>query len=94
MITTNLPKTRINGYNTNNQINKQIEKAEEIKRRISKTKPAIIVFISQPMIGERLADIAIGLNQLLDREEYRIVFKLHPGEYERWRERVYLFRIE
>ena len=63
------------------------EKAEEIKRRISKTKPAIIVFISQPMIGERLADIAIGLNQLLDREEYRIVFKLHPGEYERWRER-------
>lgn len=63
------------------------QRAEEIKGKISKTKPYKIIFISQPMIGERLADIAISLEQMLDKKVYQVIFKLHPGEYERWRER-------
>lgn len=63
------------------------QKAEAIKARIAKTKPCKIVFISQPMIGERLSEIAVSLYDMLDSNKYQIVYKLHPGEYERWRER-------
>lgn len=63
------------------------EKAKAVKSRVSKRFPKQILFISQPKIGEMLSDIAVALNELIDAEQYRIVFKLHPGEYERWKER-------
>ncbi len=63
------------------------EKAGEVKRKYHKDGIHKIIFISQPMIGDRLAEIAATLNQLIDREKYQIIFKLHPGEYERWKER-------
>lgn len=63
------------------------EKAREVKRKVSKGFPRQILFISQPKIGEMLSDIAVDLNELIDAKQYKIVFKLHPGEYERWKER-------
>lgn len=63
------------------------EKAEKIKQKVGKKKPAQIIFISQPKIGEALSEIAVDLNEMIDEERYKIVYKLHPGEYERWHER-------
>lgn len=43
-----------------------------------------ILFISQGVIGKYLSKIACELAENLD--EYDIIYKLHPGEYETWRE--------
>lgn len=63
------------------------EKAGAAKKRTAKKFPYQIIFISQPKIGEVLSELAVELSNLLDEQQYRIVYKLHPGEYERWRER-------
>lgn len=60
-----------------------------VKRKNQKAKPAVIIFISQSVIGQLLSDIAIKLNQLIDKTQYEIIYKLHPGEYEGWQERYH-----
>ncbi|WP_051564573.1 hypothetical protein [Desulfovermiculus halophilus] len=44
-----------------------------------------LVFISQGTIGKRLSHFAVQLRQSAPAH-VRIVYKLHPGEYDRWRE--------
>jgi hypothetical protein len=44
-----------------------------------------ILFISQGTIGEQLSKFAIKVDQHPDID-YNVVYKLHPGEYDRWRE--------
>ena len=44
-----------------------------------------ILFISQGVIGEYLSNFAFDLFKKLD-ENYTFIYKLHPGEYETWRE--------
>lgn len=39
-----------------------------------------ILFISQGPIGKKLCDLAIKLSEKIDANEYRILYKLHPGE--------------
>ena len=51
-----------------------------------KEKKRNILFISQPIVGKRLSEIASQLNRILDLEEYQIIYKLHPSEYKTWRE--------
>lgn len=63
------------------------EKAKEAKKNAVKENMSIIIFISQSPIGYVLSDIAVELNNLIDHKKYRIIYKLHPGEYERWKER-------
>lgn len=63
------------------------EKAGKAKAATDKLFPYQIIFISQPKIGEIMSEIAVELNELIDSERYKIIYKLHPGEYERWRER-------
>lgn len=46
-----------------------------------------VLFLSSGPIGKKLADIAVGLKEILNEEEYNIIFKLHPREYETWKER-------
>lgn len=46
--------------------------------------PKTILFISQGVIGKRLSDIALHIGEKLP--DYRISYKLHPGEYNRWKE--------
>lgn len=42
-----------------------------------------VLFVSQGTIGPSLSKVAVALSESIDRE---IAYKLHPGEYERWRE--------
>lgn len=43
-----------------------------------------IVFISQGTIGSGLSKFAVELSLMISKEAYRIIYKLHPGEYDRW----------
>jgi len=45
----------------------------------------IILFISQGAIGKSLSKFACELNKIIDKKNYRIIFKLHPSEYSRWK---------
>lgn len=45
-----------------------------------------ILFLSSGPIGDKLAEVALGLADILDDNNYHIIFKLHPGEYAVWRE--------
>lgn len=44
-----------------------------------------ILFLSSGPMGEELSKIAYDLKLLLDKENYHIIFKLHPGEYAIWK---------
>lgn len=63
------------------------EKAGRAKAVTGRCFPNQIIFISQPKIGEMMSEIAVELNELISHEQYKIIYKLHPGEYERWKER-------
>jgi len=43
-----------------------------------------ILFISQGTIGKPLSKMAVELRKLIDAN-YKIIYKLHPGEYARWK---------
>ena len=47
-----------------------------------------ILFISQGVIGKYLSRFAVGLFDKLSKEnnDYNFIYKLHPGEYDTWRE--------
>ena len=47
-----------------------------------------ILFISQGVIGKYLSRFAVGLFDKLanDNTEYNFIYKLHPGEYDTWRD--------
>lgn len=47
-----------------------------------------IVFVSQGTIGRELSRLAADLSDLLDENKYHIIYKLHPGEYAGWRDRM------
>ena len=44
-----------------------------------------ILFISQGTIGKKLSKLAIDLNEIINHKKYKIIYKLHPGEYDRWK---------
>jgi len=44
-----------------------------------------ILFISGGPMGRQLSKLAIELDKLIDRKKYNIIYKLHPGEYDRWK---------
>lgn len=44
-----------------------------------------ILFISQGDIGHELSQIAAGLQAKIDQKKYKIIYKLHPGEYYNWK---------
>lgn len=54
-------------------------------RDIDKDAKKVILFISQKPVGKELSDIAVELEQKIDKNIYRIIYKLHPGEYDGWR---------
>ncbi len=63
------------------------QKARQMKAKVNKEGKQKILFISQGVIGKRLSEIAVELHQLMNQEEYEIIYKLHPGEYAGWQER-------
>ncbi len=46
-----------------------------------------IIFVSQGTVGKELSRLAADLYDLLDKNRYHIIYKLHPGEYAEWKER-------
>jgi hypothetical protein len=60
-------------------LEQELKKYSGIKRKNQ------ILFISQGTIGENLSRFAIKLAEVVD-DSVKIVYKLHPGEYERWRD--------
>lgn len=46
-----------------------------------------ILFISQGIIGIYLSKLAVNLDKLLDNTRYKIIYKLHPGEFDIWKEK-------
>src|SRR5699024_2275823 len=42
-----------------------------------------ILFISQGTIGKELAKLALNISR--NMPDYHFIFKLHPGEFDRWR---------
>lgn len=44
-----------------------------------------ILFISQGTVGKELSKAAINLADKIDLSRYQITYKLHPGEYTRWK---------
>ncbi len=53
---------------------------QETQRRLAQVtrKPRQLLFVSQGVIGHRLADIALQVARLAP--EWRVIFRLHPGE--------------
>ena len=48
----------------------------------------VLLFLSQGMVSKQFAQMAIELVDSLNMDNYKIVFKLHPGEYSTWKERI------
>lgn len=61
--------------------------ATGLPNKMQNSEKKIILFISQGTVGELLSNMAIELNNVIDRKRYKIIYKLHPGEYAVWRER-------
>lgn len=57
----------------------------EYERYSNSEKTNEIVFVSQGTIAETLSKLAVELADQL-QDENRVVYKLHPGEQDRWRE--------
>jgi len=60
---------------------------ESTKERslIEASKKMTILFVSQGTTGKHLSKIAVELSNLIDLNVYQIIYKLHPGEYGRWK---------
>lgn len=56
--------------------------------RINKNEKINIIFVSQGIIGKELSMLASELCDLLDKDGYHIIYKLHPGEYVGWEKRT------
>jgi len=72
LIVTGFPymENQINNYNN---YNKEINNVKNI------------LFISQGTIGKKLSKLAVDLNEIINQKKYKIIYKLHPGEYDRWK---------
>lgn len=54
-----------------------------------------VIFISQWTIGNQLSEFAVAFADIIEKENYRILYKLHPGELASWKEQyVELRRCE
>lgn len=61
---------------------------EKSKNPKQKSNKIVILFISQTTIGCELSKIATKLNQLIDLEKFKIIYRLHPSESFEWRKRM------
>lgn len=44
-----------------------------------------VLFISQGIIGKELSELAFKVSKQIDMTKHKIIYKLHPGEYDRWK---------
>ncbi len=62
------------------------EKINAYRHKPKDNKKNTILFISQGTIGMYLSKLAVELARLLPPDKYRIIYKLHPSEYQTWKE--------
>ncbi len=55
------------------------------KQKRDKSDKKTIIFLSQGTVGKELSKLALETLNLLDKEKFGIIYKLHPGEYARWK---------
>jgi len=55
------------------------------KANIRDKQKKTILFISQGTIGKELSKIAVDISKMIANSNYKIIYKLHPGEYDRWK---------
>jgi hypothetical protein len=58
--------------------------SHSLKKYTNNTKKNLIVFISQGSIGKELSKFALKLRKIIP-PHIEIIYKLHPGEYDRWK---------
>lgn len=63
---------------------KKVNNSKQKKGLKDKLKTTVL-FISQGTIGKELSKIAVDISNKLDKDKYEIIYKLHPGEYARWK---------
>jgi hypothetical protein len=62
------------------------EEKVNLKKNLKRdTNKKVILFISQGPIGKELSKLAVDTSRKINLERYRIIYKLHPGEYVRWK---------
>ena len=65
----------------------ELEKKVEYYRKINiNSSQKVVTFISSPVEGEIIAKYAIELRKKFSEKDVKIIFKLHPSEYDGWRE--------
>jgi hypothetical protein len=64
----------------------KLEKNKIVHKLGIKSDKQIILFLSQPTIGKDLSQLAVNLYNLLDKNQYELKYKLHPREFDNWRE--------
>lgn len=47
-----------------------------------------ILFISQGPIAKQLSRLAVEIRERMEKKNFRIIYKLHPGEIAHWKERM------
>lgn len=62
-------------------------RALNTKRSVNESDKKMILFLSQPNHGESFSRIAAKLQEIIDKDKYRIVFKMHPSESNGWKSR-------
>jgi CDP-glycerol glycerophosphotransferase (TagB/SpsB family) len=60
------------------------QKLNEYKSKSRKSNKKVILFISQGTIGKHLSKVAVEISEKIG-DDYKIIYKLHPGEYARWK---------
>lgn len=60
---------------------------KELTTCITKGDKKIILFLSQASRGRKFSKLAVELQNLIDTEKYKIVFKMHPNEHQGWEKR-------
>lgn len=61
-------------------------KVNEYKSKRNEIGENVILFISQGPVGKELSKVAVELSERITKGKYKIIYKLHPGEYARWKE--------
>lgn len=61
------------------------------ERTVTKTKnreqKKVFLFLSQPTIGIELSNLAVELNKVIDHNNFKVIYKLHPNEFTNWKEK-------
>jgi hypothetical protein len=77
----NAEKVKVIGWPYFEQKVNEFNNRKEIEKSSKKT----ILFISQGTIGKELSQLAVDLSKIIGRRDFKIIYKLHPGEYIRWK---------